>query len=214
MVLLALFGACVFIGAGSWTWQRGWAALVVCLVAEVIINLTLAIGAPETLKQRGSPHDGVKPFDAFFAGAYILLSITLGLVVGMDCVRFGWSSLPWITFGSGVGLIVLSTILGTWAMLENEHFEQFVRIQSDRSHRVITTGPYRYVRHPGYLAAVLGTIAGPLLFGSLWSSVPACLLLALFVWRTHREDATLLEALDGYEDYAEETRYRLFPFVW
>lgn len=101
---------------------------------------------------------------------------------------------------------------GRW--VENEHFEQFVRIQSERNHRVVTTDPYRIVRHSGYVSFLLSTVAGPLMFGSVWSVVPAGLLVILFVWRTSREDATLQKELDGYAQYAEQTPYRLIPFVW
>lgn len=99
-------------------------------------------------------------------------------------------------------------------MLENEHFEQFVRIQSDRQHRVVTTGPYRLIRHPGYLAAILGALAGPLLFGSAWASIPAGLMAILLVWRTFREDLTLRNELEGYTQYCAQTPSRLIPFVW
>jgi protein-S-isoprenylcysteine O-methyltransferase Ste14 len=99
-------------------------------------------------------------------------------------------------------------------MVENEHFEQFVRIQTDRNHRVVTTGPYRMVRHPGYVAGILGSLAGPLMFGSVWSFIPACMLVILFVWRTSREDKTLQEELDGYMQYTKQTPHRLIPRVW
>lgn len=105
-------------------------------------------------------------------------------------------------------------IIGIWAMVENEHFEQFVRIQTDRNHRVVTTGPYKIVRHPGYLAGILGTLAGPLMLGSVWSIIPACLIVVLFVWRTAREDRILIKELEGYLQYTEQTPYRLIPFVW
>jgi protein-S-isoprenylcysteine O-methyltransferase Ste14 len=114
----------------------------------------------------------------------------------------------------GIGLLAAGTVIGTWAMVENEHFEQCVRIQTDRSHHVVTTGPYRIVRHPGYVSFLLSTLAGPLMFGSAWSFVPTGLLIILFVWRTSREDATLQKELDGYTQYTEQTPYRLVPFVW
>jgi len=99
-------------------------------------------------------------------------------------------------------------------MLENEYFEQFVRIQEERGHRVVTTGPYRFVRHPGYLAAILGALATPLMLGSAWTFVPAGLLGLLFVVRTYLEDETLQRELDGYKEYSEGTQFRLLPFLW
>jgi protein-S-isoprenylcysteine O-methyltransferase Ste14 len=115
-----------------------------------------------------------------------------------------------------VGLAVLlpASALGAWAMLENEHFEQFVRIQRERGHRVVSSGPYRYVRHPGYLAAILGALVTPLMLGSVWTFVPAGLVAVLFAVRTQLEDATLQRELRGYAKYAERTRFRLVPCLW
>ena len=87
-------------------------------------------------------------------------------------------------------------------------------IQTDRGHRVVTTGPYRIVRHPGYVAAILGALAGPLMFGSVWSFIPAGLIIILFIWRTALEDRTLQKELDGYMQYTQKTRYRLMPLLW
>lgn len=212
--MLAIFGACLFAAAGSWTWWRGWAGLIVCLLSECFINGVLAVRAPNTLNERGTSHAGVKPFDRLFATLYLALSIGLAVVIGLDCVRFQWSSLPWATFVIGACLIAAATALGTWAMVVNEHFELLVRIQSERHHRVVTSGPYRLVRHPGYLAAILGVVAGPLLFGSVWGSVPTGLLAVLVVWRTIREDLTLRDELEGYAEYTKQTPNRLIPFFW
>lgn len=212
--MLAIFGGCVFLAAGSWAWARGWAALTVCLIAEAIVNSILAIYAPNTVNQRGTSHEGVKAFDTVFATLYVILSVCLAVVIGFDCVRLQWSPLPWQTFVIGLCPLVAATVIGTWAMLENDHFEQFVRIQSDRNHRVITTGPYKVVRHPGYLAAILGAIAGPLLFGSTWASFPAGLMILLLVWRTNSEDLTLRNELEGYSEYTTQTPNRLIPGVW
>jgi protein-S-isoprenylcysteine O-methyltransferase Ste14 len=212
--MLVFFGGCIFVSAGSWTWPRGWAALIACLISEFIVNSVLAIWAPNTINQRGTSHDGVKPFDTLFAILYVVLSVCLAVVIGFDCIRFQWSSLPWQSFVIGLCPLVMATVIGTWAMLENDHFEQFVRIQADRDHRVVTTGPYKVVRHPGYLAAILGAIAGPLLFGSIWASVPAALMIVLLVWRTISEDLILRNELEGYSEYATQTPNRLIPYVW
>ncbi len=212
--LFVIFGVCMFAAAGSWDWPRGWAALGASFACELLVLGILTFRAPETLKQRGTSHADVKAFDKVFMVIWLILSLIFAVVIGLDCVRYEWSSLPWSTFPVGIALLVVATGIGTWAMVENEHFEQFVRIQSERSHRVITTGPYRIVRHPGYVSFLLSTVAGPLMFGSVWSVVPAGLLVILFVWRTSREDATLQKELDGYAQYAEQTPYRLIPFVW
>jgi len=98
--------------------------------------------------------------------------------------------------------------------VENGYFEQFVRIQEERGHRVVSTGPYRFARHPGYLGAILGALATPLMLGSAWSFIPAGLICLLFVVRTGLEDRTLRRELPGYEEYTRHTRFRLVPLVW
>lgn len=212
--LLVPFGVCLLVSAGSWDWPRGWATLGVCLVDDLVVVVLLALRAPETLNQRGASHGDVRSFDIIFGVLWIALTSSLAIVAGLDCVRYGWSSLSWHFFVAGAGLNGFATGIGTWAMLENEHFEKFVRIQKDRNHRVVTTGPYRVVRHPGYLAGILGALTGPLLLGSAWSFIPACLIAVLLVWRTSREDRTLREELDGYTLYTEKTPHRLIPYVW
>jgi len=135
------------------------------------------------------------------------------VVAGLD-VRAGTATLPWVWFDVGVGLLVSAGIFGLWAMVTNEHFEQFVRIQTERGHRVVSSGPYRFVRHPGYVSAILGALATPLILGSARTFVPAGLVALLFVVRTALEDRTLRRELEGYSDYAQRTRYRLLPGAW
>ena len=212
--LLLVFACLLFWSAGRWGWARGWAYLAAVLLDELCSLALLAARAPETLNQRGSEHAGVKSFDRAFAALWLILALVTPVVAGLDAGRFGWSSLPWSLFGLGLIVLVLASALATWAMLENEHFEQFVRIQEDRGHRVVTTGPYRFLRHPGYLGAILGALATPPMLGSAWAFVPAGLVAGLFVLRTHLEDKTLRVQLPGYQEYARRTRFRLVPFIW
>ena len=115
----------------------------------------------------------------------------------------------------GLTLFCAYVAILTWSMLVNTHFEKTVRIQTDRNHKVIDTGPYRVVRHPGYLGLIAGFIlSAPLLLGSWWAFVPAVASTATLIVRTALEDRTLREELDGYEDYARRVRYRLVPGVW
>jgi protein-S-isoprenylcysteine O-methyltransferase Ste14 len=212
--LLLVFACLLFWSAGRWDWPRGWAYLAAVFLVEVCSLALLAARAPETLNQRGSEHAGVKSFDRVFAVLWLILALVTPVVTGLDAVRFGWSSLPWSLFYVALVVLLLAASLATWAMLENEYFEQFVRIQEDRGHRVVTTGPYRLVRHPGYLGAILGTLATPPMLGSAWTFVPAALVAVLFVVRTHLEDKTLRLELPGYQEYAQRTRFRLVPFIW
>jgi protein-S-isoprenylcysteine O-methyltransferase Ste14 len=100
-------------------------------------------------------------------------------------------------------------------MLANPFFEKTARIQTDRGHKVIDSGPYRYVRHPGYLGTIVGFIlATPLMLGSWWSVVPAVLATLSVAVRTALEDRMLLQELEGYKAYAKRVRYRLIPLFW
>ena len=101
-----------------------------------------------------------------------------------------------------------------WAMTTNAFFSTAVRIQSDRGHTVCRSGPYRFVRHPGYVGAILMSLGTPLLLGSAWALIPAAAAMVLMVLRTHLEDDTLRAELPGYEDYAHDVRYRLVPRLW
>jgi protein-S-isoprenylcysteine O-methyltransferase Ste14 len=99
-------------------------------------------------------------------------------------------------------------------MIENPHFEPTVRIQEERSHRVITTGPYKFVRHPGYLGGLLWAVSIPFMIGSIFAFIPAGVYVILMIIRTWFEDRTLQKELSGYVEYTKRTRRRLFPGIW
>jgi protein-S-isoprenylcysteine O-methyltransferase Ste14 len=212
--LLLVFALVLFGSAGRLDWPRAWGFLVLTLLLEGGSLTVLGILAPETLNQRGTFGPGVTAFDRVFAVVWLGLSMGSAAVAGLDAVRFGWSKLPIYLFYVGGAVVCLAFALGTWAMLENRHFEQLVRIQEERGHRVVTSGPYRIVRHPGYLGTIVGTLATPAMLGSAWMFVPAGLLAILFVVRTHLEDQFLRRELSGYEEYTARTRFRLVPMIW
>ncbi len=140
--------------------------------------------------------------------------ILVPVIAGLDLGRFHWSTLDdWFVI---VGLVPLSisTILLNWAMITNPHFEPTVRIQKDREHKVITSGPYRIVRHPGYLAGMLYISSIPLIVGSVFTFIPVGIYIFLMTIRTFLEDGTLKKELNGYSEYAQKTRYRLIPYLW
>ena len=212
-VLLGVFAVLLFNAAGRWDWSRGWAFVIAIGIAEVLTLAVLAWRAPTTLNERGKLHTGTVWFDWLFGSLWLTLSFAAPIVAGLD-VRAGAFLLPWTAFWAGAALLAMASIFGAWAMLENEHFEQFVRVQDERGHRVVDTGPYRLVRHPGYLAAILGALGSPLMLGTPSAFFPVGLIAALFIWRTILEDRSLRRDLPGYADYAERTRHRLVPGVW
>ncbi|HEY1407427.1 MAG TPA: isoprenylcysteine carboxylmethyltransferase family protein, partial [Promineifilum sp.] len=153
----------------------------------------------------------VEAFDRRFHRIMPLL-VFGGLVVGGLDHRFGWSMMPLLLQISGLVLLVPALLLSVWVLLTNAYAARVVRIQE--GHQVVTTGPYRYVRHPMYSGTLLAWIAGALSLGSWWMLIVSFMGILLFVWRTGMEDDTLLEKLGGYAAYAETTRYRLVPGIW
>jgi protein-S-isoprenylcysteine O-methyltransferase Ste14 len=144
----------------------------------------------------------------------LVVLITLPIVAGLDVGRFHWSSLDFAFVLPGFVLLVFSTFLLNWAMAVNPFFEPTVRIQKERDHRVIADGPYKYVRHPGYLAGLSFVFSFPLIVGSAFAFVAAVVYMALVVVRTALEDRTLKNELNGYLEYAKKVRYKLFPWIW
>ena len=212
-VLILIFAILLFGGAGRWDWVRGWAYLACVFLGEALTLALLAWRSPETLNQRGTAHAQMASFDRLFAALWVLLALATPIVSGCY-VRRGAELLPWPFFWAGLIGLIAAIIFGAWSMLENEHFEQFVRIQDDRNHRVVDTGPYWLVRHPGYLAAIFGALVTPMMLGTTSTFVPASLMIALFVWRTAQEDRSLQLTLPGYREFALRTKSRLIPGIW
>lgn len=144
----------------------------------------------------------------------LVAMIAVPVVAGLDVGRFYWSSLDFSFVFFGLFLFAVSTYLLNWAMVVNPFFEPTVRIQKERGHKAVTSGPYRFVRHPGYLAGLLYILSVPLIIGSVFAFVPAVIYVILFIIRTALEDAVLLRELDGYSEYAQKVRYRLIPWLW
>ncbi len=209
-----LIAAILFLSAGRLNWTWAWVYLGIG-VLSVSINAPIMLHtSPETVAERGQPQE-TKDWDKAVSGLYALaLYIALPLVAGLD-VRFGWSgelNLAWHLAGAAAQAAGLG--LTSWAMVANMYFSTAVRIQSERGHTVCRSGPYRFVRHPGYVGFILQSLSLPLLLGSWWSLVPGVIAVLLMSLRTYLEDRTLQAELPGYLDYVKEVRYRLVPGVW
>ena len=210
----ALFGLLLFAAAGRADWPRAWIYLGVVLVGELLTAAILAVANPEILERRGRIGEGAKSYDRVFVALWLVLAFATPVVAGLDVGRSGTDSVPLAGMYIGLVVMMLAYLFGAWAMAVNEHFELLARIQTDRGHRVVSSGPYRIVRHPGYLAAIVGSLAAPLILGSLWAFAPVAAGVLLFTARTALEDRTLREELAGYPEYASRTRYRLLPGIW
>ncbi len=167
---------------------------------------------PEVLTNR-VPRKGTEPWDWVWLAVFILALVAILVVAGRD-IRMGWALLPPWVWPIGLVLYVLGGGLYLRAMAENPFFEKTVRIQSERGHHVIDTGPYRAVRHPGYVGLVAWVLSFPLLLTSAWALLPTGVAIVSLVVRTSLEDRTLRKKLPGYDDYAARVRSRLIPGVW
>jgi protein-S-isoprenylcysteine O-methyltransferase Ste14 len=149
-----------------------------------------------------------------FLSGFVPLAMVLPAIAGLDAVRFAWNPMPHWTLYLGIAVFIGSAILIAWVMVRNPHAETSVRIQVERGHRVVATGPYGLVRHPMYVGLILLYFAQALILGSMWALAIAGLIASLFLWRTAMEDKVLRKDLPGYEEYASMIRYRLMPGLW
>ena len=214
VVIITLLIALFFALAGRLDWLRGWAYVLLVTTGQSIISLYIWRRNPELLIRRSEFGVGTKGWDKVLLGLLGVTYYTELTVAALD-ERFQWSGMSWWLWPVGCVLYILFVVILTWTMTVNPFFESTVRIQSDQSHRVVDTGPYRFVRHPGYLTIILGLIlATPLLLGSWWAFIPALLSTACLVIRTALEDRLLRRELSGYAAYAQRVRHRLLPGVW
>jgi protein-S-isoprenylcysteine O-methyltransferase Ste14 len=220
IVSLVLFGALLFLAAGRLDWVAGWAFLGLNALTQLLSAAVLIPRRPELLAERTAVRAGTKGFDRFFAPALMVFGpLAVIITAGLD-TRFDWSAstsgfpLGSSLWGLGLALAFCSQAFVLWAMASNPFFALTVRIQDERGHGVVSSGPYRIVRHPGYLGSVLYNLVVPLALGSLWTYVPALLTIGLLAVRTGLEDRTLRAELPGYPEYTSAVRYRLIPGVW
>ena len=206
--------ALVFLPAGRIDWRPGWIFIAILIAAFGLSALLLAWVNPMIYRARSRFQPGTKTWDLILL-AVMLPALVLEIPIAtLDAGRMGWSAVPPSVVVLGYLLLIGSVAVTTWAQAVNPFFEPGVRIQEERAQRVITSGPYRFVRHPGYVAAIAMFIAIPLALASWWALLPAAVAIVLLVIRTRLEDGLLRAELSGYADYARRTRYRLLPGVW
>lgn len=201
----------------DWGWWEAWAYALIGILGFVVSRVLVARRHPDLLAERAKymQHADIKPWDNVLARLVGLGGGLIPLVAGLDA-RYGW---PGLNFGLTEEIIALVLILlgfafGAWALMENRFFSGVVRIQKERGHHVISTGPYAWMRHPGYAGALLAYFATPILLDSLWTYLPVAFISIVLLIRTDLEDRTLKQELPGYKEYMQKTRFRLLPWVW
>ena len=204
----------LFIPAGRIDWVWGWAMVAIYGVWVAVNAIVLIPRNPELLAERAARAKEGKSWDLAILSVVGILTLAKHITAGLD-LRYGWTTQisPSIQFVMFV-VSALCYSLMSWAMYTNAFFSMAVRHQEDRGHQVVSSGPYRFVRHPAYVGTVLFELASPIMLGSLWALIPGMLSAALFILRTSLEDRTLLDELSGYREYAAAVRYRLLPGLW
>ena len=217
LLTLVLLLLAPFLASGDWGWDLGW-LYTGSMLLYTLLSRAIAIRLhPGFARERAtaSALQDTKSWDKWLVPLIALwLPLLAVLIAGLD-QRLVWTAdLPAWVHWLGLALLVFGYSVGTWAMAVNAFFSSHVRIQKDRGHTVIRTGPYAYVRHPAYITGAIAMCGLPLLLDSLLAYPPIILLWLGIVLRTALEDKTLLAELPGYPEYAQQVRFRLIPGVW
>jgi protein-S-isoprenylcysteine O-methyltransferase Ste14 len=211
---MAVMAALMFVAAGRLDWTMGWVYAATYTLTYLLITVLMPMAA-DLEKERTTMTEEAPLWDKIIATlGSLILPLGLMVVAGLDH-RFGASSdvTLWLQLAA-LALTVASTVFASWAAATNSFYARYVHIQQDRGHTVVTGGPYRFVRHPGYVGAMAMSVGTALALGSLWALALAALMCVLLVIRTALEDRFLQENLAGYRAYAQRVRYRLLPGIW
>ena len=200
----------------QWDWWEAWVYAIIGILGFAISRGLAARRHPDLLAERARflQHEDAKSWDKYLSPLVGLGGGLIPLVAGLDAL-FDWSpafSLPVKILALAV--ILAGYVLASYALNENRFFSGMVRIQTDRGHQVVSSGPYRWMRHPGYAGALLTYLATPFFLDSRWAFLPVMFISIVLVIRTSLEDKVLQEELDGYREYVMRVRYRLLPGVW
>ncbi len=213
-VFLFVIGVILFLPAGDIRWAKGWLFLLVFSLLTVASSLYLWRTNPDIFVARSKIHPGTKGWDKVLMAFLLSSFAAIFVVAGFDAGRFHWSSAPLGVIVLGYVLLCVGFFISIWVYKVNRFAEPSVRIQTDRGHKVIDTGPYAIVRHPLYVGGLILFTGTPLALGSFWALIPTAVGTLVIIVRTVLEDRTLQKELAGYKEYAARVRYRLIPGVW
>ena len=204
----------LFVSAGSLLWSAGWWYVGLYIAMLGVASFIILPNRVEVVEERSRGTSGGKTWDLLITRLMIIPTMGLLILAGLD-QRWNLTPplSPWLRLFGGL-LFIAGYALVVWAMYVNKYFSQVVRIQKERGHTAVTQGPYRIVRHPGYLGMTTSLLGAVFLIDSLWCLVCFALYVILIVIRTTLEDRTLLLELQGYVEYAAHTKYRLIPGLW
>lgn len=213
-IFLAISTTILFLIAGNWHWSGAWWYLGLQIVNTTLKGVLLIAARPELQERREKPGEGTQGWDRVLAPLMALSTLIISLSAALGYRLAGqWEITLWLR----VLAVVVATggyLLTLWSMRQNAFFEGSVRLQSDFDHHVVSSGPYRLVRHPGYLGVTIYNLVLPLVMGSVWGFLAVGCYFIVLIWRTALEDRFLRNNLSGYAEYAQSTQWRLFPGIW
>jgi protein-S-isoprenylcysteine O-methyltransferase Ste14 len=211
---LLVVAAILFISSGDLGWVWAWVYVAVGVALLTVNTLVILPTNPELAAERSRIAENTKGWDRVAVVLIFISEAGVFLVAGLD-ERLSWPpQLAMAIHLVALVAVILAQAVFIWAMASNKFFAATVRIQEERGHTVASSGPYRFVRHPGYAANIITMFAVSLLLGSIWGLIPATLYALAFIIRTALEDKTLIAELPGYAEYAQRVRYRLIPGIW
>ena len=208
-------GALLFATAGTLDWPSAWVFLVTSAVIGPACGLWLAKTDPALLAERMRPtFQADQPAaDKKFMLTFVVVALIWLVAIGLDR-RAQAYNVPLALQALGLAMYLLSTAFIMWVFRVNSFAAPVVKVQAERHHHVISSGPYAFVRHPMYSGVMLFFFGVPLLLGSWWGVAIAPAFAVLFAFRARIEERALVEGLPDYADYAERVRYRLVPGLW
>ena len=215
VVTISIIAAMLFLSAGRLDWPGAWLFLAELGLGGFGMGVRLARHDPELLAERMKPpFQRAQPgWDRWFLVAVASLGAGWLVLMGLDRRPAG-EQLPFWLVVVGAVLMLVSFAIVQWTFQTNSFAAAVVRIQTERGHRVISTGPYALVRHPMYAGAALFLLSVPLMLGSLWGLILAPAMIAMLGLRAVKEERVLAAGLEGYADYMRRVRYRLVPGLW
>ncbi|MBN2091840.1 isoprenylcysteine carboxylmethyltransferase family protein [candidate division KSB1 bacterium] len=205
-----IMGLMFFLPAGTFKYCEAWIYLAILGIPMILVMLYLIRYDPELLERRMKMKEKEKEQKLIIKFGSLIF-IIIYLIPGFD-KRFGWSSVPMKIILTADVLVLIGYLLFVRVLMENSYASRIVEVEKDQ--QVITTGPYKFVRHPMYTAILLMYILGPLALGSAWGMIGSMMLIIVLVVRILSEEKILLRDLKGYPEYLEKTRYRLIPGIW
>lgn len=207
---IPIIGALLFWPAGTFDYWQAWAWAAALFIPMLISFIYLAKRDPALLERRSRLTE-TRTTQKWIIGLSSIYFIIIFILPGFD-KRFGWSSVPvWVVLLADLGVLA-GYGLYIWVLRTNSFASRVIEVEQGQ--KVISTGPYALVRHPMYLGMILLMIATPLALGSYWAFVPSLALIPILAARAKNEEELLVNELQGYREYTQKTRYRIFPGIW